>query len=257
MLRAMEPLTRVGDVAVLRLQGGKANAMTPELLESLVHLIDLVEESDARAIVLTGYDRFFSGGLALPLLVPLDRERMRGFIGDFNATMLRVLTCPLPVVAAINGHAIAGGCVLALQADARLIADGDFKIGLNEVQLGIGLPLMVVETLRLRVPSTSLGPIALEGQLFSPERAHALGLVDEIVAPAELEARALARAAELAQLPALAFRQIKSALLRPTLDRIAASAEAEAERWLDTWFSPAARERLGEAVDRLGKKEAR
>ena len=95
----------------------------------------------------------------------------------FSATMLRLYASPLPLVVAVNGHAIAGGCVLALMADLRLmVEEDDAKIGLNEVQLGIGLPASVVEPLRATVPAASLGPIALQGRLFNSAEAQALSL---------------------------------------------------------------------------------
>src|SRR5215213_6697120 len=185
-------------VALIRLRGGKANAMTREVLEGIIRLVDEVEAApDARAIVVTGVERHFSAGLALPVLLPLGRDEMRAFIDLFGAAMLRVFRAELPVVAAVNGHAIAGGCVLALQCDARLMTDADARIGLNEVRLGIGLPASVVEPLRLAVPASSLARIAVEGALFSPGEALRLGLVDEVVPDAELVDRAVERARAL------------------------------------------------------------
>jgi enoyl-CoA hydratase/carnithine racemase len=106
-------------IALIRLNGGKANAMDRAFLERLGELLEAL--GHARAVVLTGYDRFFSAGLDLPALMELDRTSLGSFIELFSDIMLRVLTLPMPVVAAINGHAIAGGCVLALQADHRLM----------------------------------------------------------------------------------------------------------------------------------------
>src|SRR5688572_24770940 len=115
-------IDRIDDLAVLRMRGGKANAMTRELLATLGELFDRAEASDARAIVIAGYEKFFSAGLALPALVDLDRPAMKDFIAFFESVMLRIFRSEKPVVAAINGHAIAGGCVLALMADVRIIA---------------------------------------------------------------------------------------------------------------------------------------
>jgi len=177
-------------VQVLRLEGGKANAMDVALLDTIERLIDDLERAPARAAVLTGYERFFSAGLAVPRLIDLDRPAMRAFIDRFARAMMRVLACEKPLVAAINGHAIAGGCVLALMCDERICIDDGAKIGLNETQLGIGLPAIVIEPLRAAVPPASLAPIALEGRLFSPREAHALGLVHELAPEASQTARA-------------------------------------------------------------------
>jgi enoyl-CoA hydratase len=244
-------LEGAGEVTVLRMRGGKANAMSRALLDDLDGAIDALAAGDAAAVVITGYEGFFSGGLALPELIDLDRAAMRAFIDRFGAVMGKILRLPVPVVAAVNGHAIAGGCVLALQCDARLMAAGPGKIGLNEVQIGIGLPASVLEPLRLRVPPTSLAPIALGGHLFTADDAARLGLVDAVVPPAELLDRAIAHAAELARAPRTAYAQVKSALLRPALEAIDRHAGAEREAWLDTWFAPAAQKILRELAARL------
>lgn len=242
---------RLGAVSVVRLEGGKANAMTGELLSGLVRLMDEAEASGAGALVLTGQGRHFSAGLPVPDIIGLERDAMRAFIEAFADAMLRVYRCPLPVVAALNGHAIAGGCVLAMMADYRMGAEGGAKIGLNEVQLGIGLPSIVIEPLRLIVPGSAMLPIAMEGRLLSPHEALELSLIDEVVPQAELETRALTRAEKLAASPGPAFAQVKNALRRPALEAIEQHRAAETERWLETWFSPPARARLEALVGSL------
>jgi enoyl-CoA hydratase len=239
------------DVALLRLQAGKANAMTPAVLDTIERMIDDFEAGPARAAVIVGYERFFSGGLALPGLINLDRATMKRFMGRFGEIMLRVFACPRPVVAAINGHAIAGGCVLALQCDWRVMVSEDARIGLNETQLGIGLPSSVLEPLRLQLPAASMVPIAFEGRLFSPPEALALGLVHELAPAGNLLEQATARARVLAAVPSAALAQVKLALRRPAMEAIRGGAEEETERWLDTWFSDEAQVRLKEAVQKL------
>jgi len=244
-------IERIGEVALLRMRGGKANAMSRQMLEQLDAAIDEIAASDARAAVITGYDNFFSGGLALPDLVDLDRQTMARYMDLFSSIMGKVLRVDRPMVAAINGHAIAGGCVLALQCDVRMMAASGGKIGLNEVQLGVGLPDAVLEPLRLRVPVSAMVPVALEGRLLGAEEAAAVGLVDRVVAPGELIDRAVAWAAELGRPPRRAYAEIKRALLRPALEAMAAHAATERERWLDTWFSPEAQTILRGIVQRL------
>jgi enoyl-CoA hydratase len=241
-------------VRVIRLVGAKAGAMDEAMLDVLEGQIEDFEEGPARAAVITGHDRFFSAGLALPQLVDLQRGEMRAFMGRFARAMTRVLACGKPIVAAINGHAIAGGCVLALMCDWRICVDDGAKIGLSEAQLGIGLPAIVVEPLRAAVPPASLVPLALEGRLCSPGEARELGLVHELAPAADLAARAEAKARALAEPPAMAVAQIKRSLRAPILDAIARTEEADAERWLDSWFSEAAQVRLRMAVASLTRK---
>jgi Delta3-Delta2-enoyl-CoA isomerase len=243
---------RDGTVALLRLENGKANAMGPTFLDRLDGLLGQL--GDARAAVITGQGSAFSAGLELPVLVDLDRAAMRSFIRHFEAVMLRVFELPIPLVAAVNGHAIAGGCVLALQADVRIGADRDSRIGLNETQLGIGLPAAVVETLRWQVPGPSLAAIALEGRLFPPREALQAGLLHELAPEGELLERALQRASALAALPPAGVRMVKQSLRHPIAAAVRASSGPEAERWLDTFFSPESQKRLRETVSRLAAK---
>lgn len=240
--------TRDG-VAILTIRGGKANAMNVPLLAAL----DAALDATSSPAVVTAEGSSFSAGLALPELIGLDRAGMAELIDVFERTMHRVLTFPHATVAAINGHAFAGGCVLALMCDARVMAAGGAKIGLNEVQLGIGLPAIVVEPLRQRVPPGSLGPLALEGRLVGPDEALRLGLVDEVVDPAALVARAVAIAAARGGSP-LAYAQIKRALIAPVVDVFERRRALDRDAWLDTWFSDHAQRTLRAAVDRLAKR---
>jgi enoyl-CoA hydratase len=244
-------IERNGPVALLRMENGKANAISATLLERLDGLI--AQLGDARAAVITGEGSAFCAGLDLPALADLDRQTMRGFIQRFSAVMLRIFELPIPLVAAVNGHAVAGGCVLALQADVRIGADREARIGLNETQLGIGLPLAVVETLRWQVPGSSLAPLALEGRLVSPREALQLGLLHEVVPEPDLLARALERATTLAALPPAGLRMVKESLRKPAAAAARANESAESERWLDTWFSADSQEKLKETVSRLKK----
>lgn len=225
--------------------------MSPEFLDSLKGLIDEFEASPCRAGVITGYEKFFSAGLALPVLYDLERDDLRRFMLHFTAVMLRVFMTPKPLIAAINGHAIAGGCVLAMQCDYRVMSEGEFKIGLNEVQIGLGLPSVVIETLVPQVPQSSLLSIAVEGRLFNPDEAFEVGLVHDVVLPSELMETALERANELGVNPSSGVAQVKRSLRFPIVEKIQEAAGRDLEVWLDTWYSPEAREKVGETVAKL------
>jgi enoyl-CoA hydratase len=241
-------------VALLEMNAGKANAINPDWLARMNGLLDEVERSQARALVITGHEGFFSAGLDLPSLAPLAKGEIVRLIGQFDAFMLRLFEMARPVIAALNGHAIAGGCVLALQADERIMAAGTAKIGLNEVALGIGLPAEALEAVRFHVPARSLVSVALEGRLFSPEEALGVGLVHEVVPPAELLSRALARAQKLGANGAAGFANVKSCLRAPSVAAVrAAWANGDAQKWTDTWFSPGGQAAIKEAVARLNK----
>jgi enoyl-CoA hydratase len=228
---------------------GKANAMNVRLLEALDATLENVDDADA--IVITGDGTSFSAGLALPELIVLDRESMLHMISIFEKVMRRVLAFPRATVAAVNGHAFAGGCVLALMCDVRLMSAGN--IALNEIQLGIGLPSIVVEPLRAKLGAHAWGPIALEGRVMDPAEAKRVGLVDEVVEPGALATRALEIATARATAP-LAYAQIKRELVVPVLREWDRRHEDSREAWLDTWYSDVAQRTLKATVERITKR---
>jgi enoyl-CoA hydratase len=247
-------LERVESVALLRMRAGKANAMSDAWLSRMSALLDEADAMRPSALVVTGDGRSFCAGLDLPSLVDLSPSQIETFMEKFSAFMLRVFGLPIPVVAAVDGHAIAGGCVLALQADARIMAQGTAKIGLNEARIGLGLPAVVVETLRCQVPPQSLRPIALEGGLFSPDEARRLGLVDEVVAPEQVVERALERARELAAIPSSGFRAVKESLRRPAVQAVHAAGDVDRASWASVFASAGTQQILRGVVERLRKK---
>jgi enoyl-CoA hydratase len=255
---ALIELRRVDAMTVLSLTAGKANAFDLPLLEALIRGVDTAIADGATALIVTGDGAIFSGGLALPQLIDLDRGGVRTLITRFTVAMRRVLEAPIPVVAAINGNAIAGGCVLALMCDERIMVThgpkAPPKIGLNEAQLGLGLPAIVIELVRAKLPPVAHVPIALEGRLVEPPEALRLGLVDDVAGPEQLQPRVLARAAALATAAPVAFAQIKRALLRPAIEIIDRVDAAETEVWLDTWFSDEGQRRMRATVARITRR---
>jgi enoyl-CoA hydratase/carnithine racemase len=258
MTDATIELRKIDPVTVLTLSAGKANALDAAMLDALTQTIDQVVADGARVLVIAGNGATFSGGLALPALIDLDRATIRALMTSLRVAMRRVLEAPIPVVAAINGNAPAGGCVLALMCDARLMIErterGTPRIGLNEAQLGLGLPPIVLEVARAKLPVESHVPVMFEGLLFEPAAALAAKLVDEVVAAEHFEARVLERAAALATTAPLAYAQIKRAYVQPIVDAIERTDARETDPWLDTWFSPEGQRRLRTAVERITKK---
>jgi enoyl-CoA hydratase/carnithine racemase len=254
----MIELRQVESTVVVTLAAGRANALDYPMLEGLSQAIDSALANNPRALIVTGTDTTFCGGLALPSLIDLDRDTMRAFMNVFSGTMRRLLEAPIPTVAAINGGAIAGGCVIAMMCDQRvMVGDGPKgppRIGLNEVQLGIGLPSIVLEVARQKLTPAAFTEVALGGNLFDGPAARALGLVDEVVAPSVLEQRTMERVRTLTSTGAEAYAQIKRAWTQPLLDVIERTNRVVLETWLDTWFSDEGQERLRATVARLTKK---
>jgi enoyl-CoA hydratase len=238
----------LGGAVRIRMDDGKANAIQARFLADFNAALDAAGADSP--LVVTGTRRIFSAGLDLPELSGLSRAEMGELMADFRRTMLRVFLHPAPVVCAVNGHAIAGGCLLALQGDRRLMVEGDGKIGVNEIQLGLSVPAVAIETFRAQLSPAALAAAALEGRLFSPAEAAALGIVDEVAPPEDLEARAGGLARHLASGGA-AFRRVKLMLRRPAAEAIERSRDEDDLAWLDEWFSEAAQRRIAETVERL------
>jgi enoyl-CoA hydratase len=190
------------------LSGPGKNALGTALMS---RVRDELRQAGGRPVLLRGEGDAFSAGLNLKEVAGLDPDGMRRFLGLLEDLVLDLYTYPGPTVASINGHAIAGGCVLALACDQRIVAENPrLRIGLNEVALGVRYPPRVMALVRARVPRRALERVVLGAELHGPERAQELGLVDEI--SAELESVARARLAALARHPADAYQAAKRTL---------------------------------------------
>lgn len=220
-------LTRQERVAVITLDDGKANAMRPAWFAGFEAALDEVEQSDAGAVLLLGRPGFFCAGLDLKVLPTLAPEARLAMLGHFGRLMLRLFTFPRPVVAALSGHALGGGAILALAADVRLGTEGTAKFGLNEVAIGLPLPAFGVEIARGAVPVWAQTEMLLHGRILSPAEAQARHVLDELLPPTELLPRAFERAVALAALPTAAYALTKERLRGPLAARVQGGIDAE------------------------------
>lgn len=248
-------ITAAGDgVAVLELGFPRGNAITYAFIEGVDEALAKAREGGARAVVLTGTGRTFSAGLDLVAVYEYDRIEMARFVDAFDEFFGRVFAFELPVVAAISGHAIAGGCVLAMAADYRIMASGARSIGLTEAALGLPLPAVVLEIARLAVPPPAWCEWMIEGRRFSPEEALRDGVVHKVCAEEDLKAEAIAKAASLARAAPAAARSIKAALRADSIRRIAERKAESRATFVDQVFGPEARARVGAVREGLLKK---
>jgi enoyl-CoA hydratase len=225
------------DVHVIRLEGEDANAIDEKLIERLTRGLRTAVDADKKAVVITGYDKFFSAGLNLKSL-PEDRDGMASFVDSFEEAHLALLQFPLPVVAAVNGHAIAGGCVLACAADLRIGADGSHKLGVSEVSLGVIFPAVAFEIMRHTLTRAAIPDVLLGGKLLSPREAQTAGILHRVVSAETLVDEAMAAASALGDQPQRAFHHTKLALREPMLERIRGSRDEARRGFLESWFSP-------------------
>jgi enoyl-CoA hydratase len=216
---------RRGEVALVRIDRPPANAMSPEMLADGRAVLDELRADEPGAVVLTGRPGFFSAGVDLKLAPTLDRDGQRALVDGINSTFLDWYAFPRPVVCAVNGHAIAGGLILALTGDHR-IGNGEGKLGLTELKAGIGYPAAAMGIVKAELSPPAARELALRSELVDHRRGLELELLDEIVEPDALEARAFEVAGELAALPRSAYGRVKEQLrgeaiaaLRDRLDR--------------------------------------
>jgi Delta3-Delta2-enoyl-CoA isomerase len=244
-------IARVDGVHVVTMTSNKVNAMNDDFFSDLQAAIVELQSAEVLPIVLTGTGRCFCAGLDLRQLFDLDRVTLRAFVDRLDATVLAWLSLPRPTIAAINGHAIAGGCVLALASDLRVAVDRDATIGLNEVQVGIPFPAVPLAVTRHALSPAHAREVLLMGALYSPEEARQRGLLDVLAPPREVMPRALALARSIAGDSLAAYATVKTHLLAPTLAALEQSREQVNREFLDVWFSEGGRRRLGEVRERL------
>jgi enoyl-CoA hydratase/carnithine racemase len=244
-----------GPLAVLRLDKPRGNAIDPPLVEALADAArTLGADPEVRGVLLaSAHPKVFCPGLDLVGLIEFDRPAMERFMLRFAEAVWALYGLPKPVVAAVGGHAVAGGCILALTADYRVLKRGGAQMGLNEVRIGVPLPWSVSVLLRTAVPPSSLAQVALLGRNFADEDARAVGLADELADGDGFEERCLERLREYADKDALAFGTTKTYLRADALRSMRAHEQEHIWEFLDGWFSEPTRRRLREMVDALAR----
>jgi len=241
-------------IAVLTLMHGKANALDIEFCEALAARFQELRGSAAKAVVITGQGRMFSAGVDLKRLSEGGADYIRKFLPVLHRLYDTVFFHPRPVVAAINGHAIAGGAVLAACADRRIMARESGRIGVTELLVGVPFPALAFEIVRFAVPPRYLSEFTLSGATYTSDEAVKRGWVDEIAEPSELLADAMAVAQELALLSPPAFAQTKRQIRQAVSERMAASGAATDRAVTDIWTAPATLGFIRDYVARTLKK---
>jgi enoyl-CoA hydratase/carnithine racemase len=238
------------DLAIVRLQNGVTNAISPEVAVELSRIIAQVKK-DKVGMVLAGGEKFFSMGFDLPKLLLLDRSGMTEFFYLFNQVVFDILTLPVPTVAAIKAHAIAGGTILLLACDHRVAASGKVLIGLNEIKLGVPVPYLSDLILRRIAGDVFASEMIYQGEFIDSSDAQKKGIVNSIFPKPNVEEKALEIAASLAKLPRKAFHASKSNRVEAIRSRYETDFRLKNETFLDCWFSPETRALLKEAAKKF------
>jgi enoyl-CoA hydratase len=243
-----------GRVAVMTLMHGKANALDSELCNDIVARFDELKSSTAQAVVLTGTGKIFSAGVDLKRAVEGGAAYLRDFLPVLSKAFETVFFYPKPVVAAVNGHAIAGGCVLACAADRRLMALGTGTMGVTELLVGVPFPTIAFEIMRCATAPQYFEDTIFTGATYAPEAARERGFVHELVVPEHLLDRAVAAAETLAALSPAAFALTKMQsrkAVQDTLQRTGAGVDAAVR---EIWLNPDTLARMRDYVARTLKK---
>lgn len=218
-----------GAIAIIRLDRGRVSALDLELCQALTSQLADLRVGSPEAVVLTGTGSSFSAGVDLVRLLEGGTAYIQQFLPAMAACFEACLTFPKPLVGAINGHAIAGGCILATTCDHAVLAEGTARMGLTELAVGVPFPVLPLEITRARVPEPGFHELIFGARTVLPDRALALGLVHELAPTGEVLARAVAHAQRLAAFPAHAFRLAKQAMVAPVLARTREAAAIDAE----------------------------
>ena len=243
-----------GSIAVLRMAHGKVSALDVEFCDSLVASINDIARSPAHALVVTGTGSTFSAGVDLFRLLKEGSAYLQRFLPALERYFLALLNFPKPAVAAVNGHAIAGGCIAVAACDHRVMAAGQARIGVAELAVGVPFPILAFEIVSARVERTRFRDLVYTGRVVEPAEALAVGFVDEVVQPERLMAHAQEVAERLASIPAKTFELTKRTFNAPIMARIQASIDLNAAV-VTAWESPVVQARVRQYLEKtIGQK---
>jgi len=233
-------------LARLCLNKGRGNALDEPVLQELrTALGDLGRDPSVHGLLLTsGHPKLFSPGLDLVALAEYDRSALLRFLELFDGTVTDLYAFPRPVAAAMRGSALAGGCILALCADLRVMADANVVLGLNEARVGVALPFGVTRLLAASVAPRELTRMALLARNYEPAEALAAGLVDQLAGADAVESTAESLLRELLDREPAALSLTKSWLRAPVIEAMRQSGLAERQQFAECWFSPGTQARM-------------
>ncbi|CAN5903326.1 crotonase/enoyl-CoA hydratase family protein [soil metagenome] len=218
-------------VATITMDDGKANALSPTMIEQVLAALDRARTENAGAVILAGRPDKFCAGFDLRIMMS-GPDNAIALLRQGADLLMRLFELPVPLVIQCTGHALAGGSLVVLTGDTRLCAEGAYKIGLNEVSIGLPVPMLAMELARARLSPQELTRATLLANIYTPSDARAAGWVDSVHAASDLAAAAKAEAVRLAGLPKAAFIGTKSRLRSATVQLIRTSFDEDVKNAL-------------------------
>lgn len=240
-----------GEVLEIQMNRPPANALNEEMVDAISSAHANACAQGAQAIILSGLPGMFSAGLDVPELLQLDRTAINRFWTAFLSLMKSLAGSPVPVVAAITGHSPAGGAVLAVHCDYRVAVAGSFKIGFNEVRVGLPVPRTILLAVERLVGGRWAAQLATQGLLLSPEQAREIGLVDELAEPDAVVQQALTWARQTISLPLIAMNRTRLLAKNKFIQELQSADDANVAT--DYWFSEETQAGMQRLVENLRK----
>ena len=231
-------VSKDGEIATVTLSRGKVNALNEPMVEEITKSFEaLATDNEVKSIIFTGSGKFFSFGFDVPEFLNYARSDFIRFLEKFTNFYSYLFLFPKPIVAALNGHTIAGGCMLATACDLRLMVTGKAKISLNEITFGAPVPAGSLEMLKYCAGSRNAQSIVYSGSMYSAEEAFQLGLVDQVSSENALAEDARKIAQELAQKDSSAFKSIKHLLRKSVAEQMIKREKDAILEFVDIWYS--------------------
>ena len=225
-------------ITTVALSRGKVNAINETVVDELTDCFrELAEDGDTRAVILTGEGKFFTFGFDIPEFLSYPRDAFVRYLTKFTDLYTDLFLFPKPVVAALNGHTIAGGCMFSISCDYRLMVPGKAKIALNEINFGSSLFAGSVEMMKFWVGAKNAERAVCTGNMYSADEALRMGLIDQIVAPEDLEAEADNVARRCAEKDGAAFKSIKYLVRKSLADDFIRKERESISEFVDIWYS--------------------
>lgn len=258
MREAAMRLDRHDQIGIFFVDTERNNAINDEFIREANAIMDEAEaDASVRALVVTSsHKTIFCPGVDLPSLMDHSAAQMRSFYQALTDIVRRKVAYPKPEIYALNGHTIAGGCMMALAGDYRMMAKGRAMFGMMEIDVGLAAPIGVVEMLQHVLGGRLAERVLFSGARFSAEDALALGLVDELVEPETLVDRAIKKARALADKPSGGYRRLKRYARQALATRMQTLDDAHLDELVDQWFSEETQRLVTAAVQRLKKPAA-
>lgn len=238
------------------LDRGKSNAMHLEMINEMIEIVEsTIQEEAIEGIIWSGKENFFTSGLDLITLYHYDEPKMREFWDRFMILIHTLFSYPKPMVCAITGHSPAGGCVLAICCDYRVMAEGEYVIGLNEIPVGIIVPENIFKLYSFWLGSGNAYRSLLSGKLFSPVEAKDIGLVDEVVPYNKIQISALRRIKSMTQFEKSAWQLSKRNFRKDLIREFNQDQSESISQVLEQWWRPSTRSILKTIIENLTQKK--